>query len=171
MSESIPIGLCGCGCGGATNVANRNRTKRGHIIGQPYRYIKGHQNQKPSATEKQCRRCNTVKSLSDFYFAKDSRLPRGGRHHSYCKKCMNSLHPVYFGQALLKKREVNAGRPRPEACEICNDSTEICWDHCHASGSFRGWICRRCNSTLGFVKDNSELLRKLADYLDKGREK
>lgn len=60
-----------------------------------------------------------------------------------------------------------AGRPRAEKCELCNIDELTVFDHCHLSGNFRGWICDRCNKVLGIVKDSSELLRKMANYLEK----
>lgn len=68
-----------------------------------------------------------------------------------------------------KRMEQKAGRPRPELCELCGsppDSLALCFDHCHNSGKFRGWLCNRCNVTLGAVQDSSELLRKMADHVD-----
>jgi len=66
----------------------------------------------------------------------------------------------------IKKLEELAGRPRPEKCEICGDDKErICFDHCHKTGKFRGWICNRCNTILGKVDDNKKLLQSLIDYL------
>lgn len=59
-----------------------------------------------------------------------------------------------------------AGRPKPDTCEICAERATIVWDHCHATGVFRGWICDRCNKTLGHVKDNAALLRTLAVYIE-----
>ena len=56
---------------------------------------------------------------------------------------------------------------RPDYCEVCGDEGKICWDHDHATGLFRGWLCNRCNRTLGFVYDNPEVLRKLAEYLER----
>lgn len=75
------------------------------------------------------------------------------------------------GQCIqyLKTKEKIAGRKKPEVCEICGGGGRICFDHDHATGNFRGWICHRCNATLGFVKDNSELLIALSDYLKKSR--
>jgi len=65
-----------------------------------------------------------------------------------------------------------AGRPRPVVCDICNDPNSrrgdvIAFDHCHKHGHFRGWLCDRCNTTLGAVEDRPELLRKMADYLER----
>lgn len=41
-------------------------------------------------------------------------------------------------------------------------------DHCHAQGHVRGLLCNRCNTTLGKVRDNPELLRRMADYVEVG---
>lgn len=75
---------------------------------------------------------------------------------------------VYHRRWRAKKVERAAPRPRPERCEVCDrpDSTALAFDHCHASGAFRGWLCRACNVTLGLVRDDPATLRKLADYLD-----
>jgi hypothetical protein len=45
--------------------------------------------------------------------------------------------------------------------------TILMLDHCHKTGDFRGWLCHGCNSALGHAKDNPQLLRTLADYLEK----
>jgi hypothetical protein len=44
---------------------------------------------------------------------------------------------------------------------------DIC--HCHETGLFRGWICKSCNSALGFVKDDIQILNKLIEYVKKFR--
>jgi hypothetical protein len=38
-------------------------------------------------------------------------------------------------------------------------------DHCHASGVPRGWLCHRCNSLLGKLKDEPRLLENAVTYL------
>src|SRR5687768_11337382 len=43
MSDTIPVGLCQCGCGGAAPIATRSNTAFGHVKGQPMRFIMGHQ--------------------------------------------------------------------------------------------------------------------------------
>lgn len=71
-----------------------------------------------------------------------------------------------------RRREAEAGRPRPDVCDICAKPNQIkkpiYWDHCHTSGKFRGWLCHRCNTILGKVDDDPEMLRKMANYLENG---
>lgn len=65
----------------------------------------------------------------------------------------------------LRDKEKEAGRKRPDYCELCKETGRICFDHNHATGEFRGWICHRCNTVIGFAKDDPELLEKMSKYL------
>lgn len=40
-------------------------------------------------------------------------------------------------------------------------------DHSHATGKIRGLLCINCNVALGNAQDDSVILRRLADYLEK----
>ena len=76
-------------------------------------------------------------------------------------------------RARLRKlvvREAEAGRPRPDKCEVCGDGGPINFDHCHQRGIFRGWLCNSCNKTLGFAKDDPNRLRKLIAYLERTKD-
>lgn len=42
FADSIPLGLCQCGCGEATEIATRNRTKPPMVAGRPTLFVKGH---------------------------------------------------------------------------------------------------------------------------------
>lgn len=44
----------------------------------------------------------------------------------------------------------------------------LCVDHNHKTGKVRGLLCSKCNSCLGQAGDNPEVLRSLANYLEKG---
>ena len=70
----------------------------------------------------------------------------------------------------IERLQEIAGRPRPTKCELCGASGKraISFDHCHATGKFRGWLCDNCNLTLGMVKENPAVLRALADYIERG---
>lgn len=68
-------------------------------------------------------------------------------------------------QALLEGQE---GK-----CAIClTDTPTGKWkvfavDHCHKTGKVRGLLCNECNRGIGLLKDNAELLKKAAAYLER----
>lgn len=57
-----------------------------------------------------------------------------------------------------------------KACDICGEvfsSTKHRHvDHNHETGKARGLLCSNCNHAIGKMKDNPELLRKAAAYLE-----
>jgi hypothetical protein len=40
-------------------------------------------------------------------------------------------------------------------------------DHCHSSGRIRGLLCSNCNTGIGKLKDDPNVIRRAAEYLDK----
>jgi len=77
---------------------------------------------------------------------------------------------LYINNQKVRRQEdfeKIAGRPKPEYCEVCGSNGRICFDHCHNTGKFRGWICEQCNVLLGFAKDDIVRLQSLISYLQK----
>jgi len=60
-------------------------------------------------------------------------------------------------------------------CAICNSTATgrkgtkyLSVDHCHATGKVRGLLCNHCNTGIGSMKDDIELLDKAIAYLGEG---
>jgi hypothetical protein len=56
-------------------------------------------------------------------------------------------------------------------CLICDDKPDVrgeklVIDHDHSTGEVRGLICRRCNTGLGYFRDNANFLRHAVHYLN-----
>lgn len=60
-------------------------------------------------------------------------------------------------------------RSAPLVCECCGlpppDGTQMCLDHDHVTGAFRGWLCMKCNVALGLLGDTIEGLQRGICYL------
>jgi len=47
-----------------------------------------------------------------------------------------------------------------------NHSEKLAVDHCHDTGKVRRLLCHNCNRALGLLKDNPDVLRKAANYVE-----
>ena len=122
---------------------------------------------------KECSKCKKVLPI-DFFTRHSGRpYPR-----PECKKCNNELSKV---RDRLKQKYGIA--PDNYTCPICLGSeVEVngrgntkngSWvlDHCHETEEFRGWLCHKCNRSLGGFDDSVDMLQRAIDYLREHNEK
>ena len=87
-------------------------------------------------------------------------------NHSWCKTC------VPTSSALARMQRYNVSQPEFDAqlarqnyvCAICEAPSPDALDHDHATGKFRGVICKACNCALA-VLENKNLLPRAEAYL------
>lgn len=112
----------------------------------------------------ECRKCYRLKPITDFRFANTQQNKR----HKICSACRN-IHRKIIRDAnreeydsLLEKQNYS--------CAICGITAEeidkkLIVDHNHETLKVRGLLCWRCNSGLGFFKDNQIHLAMAIEYL------
>lgn len=96
-------------------------------------------------------------------------------------KTKRSKHydPVYRSNWLKRRYNIDLEiynkmlLDQNNVCMICNQpetrgkTKYLSVDHCHTTGKVRDLLCGRCNTVLGYVKDNPDHLIKAAKYLIK----
>jgi len=50
-------------------------------------------------------------------------------------------------------------------CEVCRATENLCYDHSHITGEFRGTLCKRCNSAIGLLDEDLQRLGQAIKYL------
>lgn len=103
-----------------------------------------------------CSICGVVKDNNEFCFYK-TRFTSDGyrlRTNTNCKSCSKKL----IKQRALIRQAVTEPRPAAGApCACCGkSSSKHEFDHDHATGKFRGYICKDCNVGLGKFGDSPE---------------
>lgn len=125
---------------------------------------------------KQCPRCQEYKPEAEFN--KGSWRPDGLKGE--CRVCENRRRIRYTHQVTWEEFTVLSDK-QGSACHLCGKKAErlyIDHDHRHCAGEkscgswscLRALLCRECNSGIGLMRDNPELLRAAADYIEAHRE-
>ena len=183
-----PCALCGKEIAGTAIQKRRNKYCSSECL------LKGRGIQKTKNVqqrqEKKCPSCRTTLPIEKFY----ARNNNAWLKCSYCHNCISKKQREWrlansdwaklregawkaknskkVAEARLKSRYgitlnfwagyVNSLDGR---CEICTEQIELCVDHDHRTGTFRGALCNRCNIGLGAFAENGEVLKRATAYL------
>lgn len=65
--------------------------------------------------------------------------------------------------SLYRDKKMGVIRPKQVKCHLCDkpiSGSNLCSDHNHETGRFRGWLCKACNRSLGwFERRKGRILR------------
>jgi hypothetical protein len=139
-------------------------------------------------TQKRCSGCKQVLRLEFFRKRKASK----DGLNCYCKSChsenvrqwrLKNPERVKQNRERYKLTAINRKRSQdygisPEQykqmlhnqngmCAICGMTNEkLVIDHCHETGHVRGLLCHKCNSGIGMLGDDIEILKCAIWYLE-----
>lgn len=140
---------------------------------------------------KTCTKCNTERGIDNFAFNK--KFPDGLSY--WCRTC-NAETAKNWRINNPEKRKRGAKRKQLQKhynltidkfeqmlknqhykCAVClKEETaksadgvikQLSVDHCHKTNKIRGLLCDACNRAEGFLRSDVDLIRRLADYVEK----
>lgn len=127
------------------------------------------------ANEKHCSICDKTKPFEAFYYSR-------GVYTSICRRCHDKCHsknhaerrmlrefgltPDVHRETLKNQNNRCAICKKKETVKLFGKVKALHVDHCHRTNGFRGLLCSECNMGLGKFKDNPDLLRIAAAYLE-----
>ena len=139
--------------------------------------------------ERLCRGCRVHKTDSGFYST-------GGVPSEVCRSC--ELGETRQRQKLIPSSQKQKSRAKHlrknygittdqvvrmlerqgGKCAICGVTmaapgsapTSMVVDRCHASSKVRALLCNHCNRAIGFARDNPDVLRAAARYVEEHQE-
>ena len=142
------------------------------------------------ATYLKCTICSVDEYVVDgksLYFTKDKQKKYGFRMQ--CKECRSIISKEWKSKNENIINIKNASRRmvarygisiqdynnmlknQDGVCAICGTSklsknkSRFAIDHCHHTGIVRGLLCTNCNSGIGKLKDNPDIVIKAYNYL------
>ena len=130
-----------------------------------------------------CSLCKDEKPITEFWRYRKT-------YQARCKTCSKKTVKEYAyqhyetdkGKIGSRRRELKHNfnmtleeydtllATQKNSCAICNKTPEenkkrLAVDHCHKTNKIRGLLCSLCNTALGALKDDIELLDKAKEYL------
>lgn len=125
-----------------------------------------------------CTDCKLEKSNSNFIFYKNRVNPTTNLCLYVNKKCFvcRKLYMVHKKQSSESIKKLNIVRPvpsinNPYPCDCCKKliitTKTIQLDHCHKTGTFRGWLCKECNISMGNLGDDITGIMRVIRYMNK----
>ena len=108
----------------------------------------------------ECPTCAESKPIADYYNYDYCTLAGARRK---CKVCYNKNSAITRG--LRKANPYPYKSPQCDSCGITPTKDVLALDHCHIDNTFRGWLCRSCNTGIGALGDDIEGLKTALTYL------
>jgi len=107
----------------------------------------------------ECKECHRVLPLTAFT---THTLRSDGAYYllKICRECKTIVESERWA---VKKNTL----PKPDRCDCCHKDKKLQSDHIHGTTTFRGWVCRNCNTGIGSLGDNLEGVLQAAVYLAK----
>lgn len=131
---------------------------------------------------KTCTKCNTERPETDYHWHyKDKGIRR--QHCKFCRsevekkrqqtdsyKLKRQDYQLQKNYGITKEDYDFKLKSQNSCCSLCKapmKSRALAVDHCHTTGKVRELLCLFCNQGLGMFKDNPQLLRDAADYVER----
>lgn len=115
---------------------------------------------------KTCNKCEA--SLDEASFNIDRSAPDGLRHR--CIACVHASRDLDYDRrrmyGITRKDYEGLCNQQDRKCKVCGRVCKLYVDHNHKTSVIRGLLCNNCNLGLGHFKDNPQLLRNAANYLE-----
>lgn len=137
-----------------------------------------------------CRRCLEEKDDANFYKHKSyckscwivicnerrrikGRTETPEQNRKWNLKSKFGLSMAEYDEMLKAQNGVCAICAAPETAKSTSterDKKRLSVDHNHTTGKVRGLLCSMCNSAIGKLKDDPEIIRRAANYIERTRE-
>jgi hypothetical protein len=118
-----------------------------------------------SSVRKGCKRCSEC--FRKFNKGKNHHSWKGGLTNNKKYKREKQYERLLKNRYNLTIKEYNRLTKKQQGkCKICKTSCKRLFvDHNHKTGVVRGLICLKCNSAIGFLRDDIDIAQKIIKYL------
>ena len=114
-----------------------------------------------------CTKCKLSKPSTLEFFPPHNKKRNG--LDSWCRACRSIYRNANCRgkfRAVISDAQLAEIKATVTECVICGSNEPLVVDHDHVTGKVRGMLCNHCNRGLGHFRDDPELLKFAAHYLE-----
>lgn len=133
----------------------------------------------PHKNGRNCTECGVFKLASEFQLENNVKAFGGVTMRAQCRPCREHIKWKTFiirTYGITAEDYYNMLAAQDNKCAVCESeevnnsrvsSNKLFIDHCHDTGKVRGLLCSKCNHGIGLLNDDTALLQKAIEYLNK----
>jgi hypothetical protein len=118
-------------------------------------------------------------SIASYYKYRSKRLAESKKYyekHKQDKTCWSWNYKLNKIFGITKDDYNTLLESQNGTCAICQQpetavnqwgTIKLAVDHCHKTGKVRGLLCRNCNTSIGKLKESTEILQRAINYLNR----
>jgi hypothetical protein len=146
-----------------------NRCKIVKPINDYYRHSK-------NRVKSTCKECENKLSLENYHKLTDSeKTQRSLRNRELMGKQYFKQYKLKTKYGLSLEQYENMLSEQDGKCCICNtqftEDKKPRVDHNHTNGNVRGLLCHGCNTAIGHLREDTQILKQAISYLEKFNDK
>ena len=135
---------------------------------------------KTTGRRSQCKECNKKDHIKRYTNDPEGQRNRSNTYRNNLRKINPEKLKESQRKSALKKHynltleEYNLKlQEQNGVCEICKtppNKKQLAVDHCHKTGKIRKLLCANCNTALGLLYDDVNIITSLRNYIIKHQE-
>ena len=123
---------------------------------------------------KVCNKCRQEKPLSEFYPARENKSSGVRGRCRDCDLVRRRDYSLRLNYGISLKEYEELFTQQNGVCAICKQpgmvvrygkELSLHVDHCHTTGAVRGLLCSQCNTALGQLREDPEIIESLLAYV------
>lgn len=86
-------------------------------------------------------------------------------YHTVAKPKYTAARYRAYRYGLTEERYQEMLKAQEGKCALCRSEAPLHVDHCHKTKKVRGLLCQACNTGIGKLRDDPDLMRRAAEYV------
>lgn len=118
----------------------------------------------------QCKQCRNIARKQHYYANHKQEIQRRvvyRKNNIEKVKASNRNTKLKKAYGITQEQFLEMSSKQDNKCACCGQETKLVVDHCHTTKRIRELLCGNCNTALGLLNENLNIVQNLETYIRK----